>query len=227
MPSDALHAVDRGLNDRLKAVQAKKIKLVTLRDRLADELASKEQEVEHLGQEIVLLTSVAELFRFLVDQLVEKQVRIVDKVASDGLRTVFPDRDLSLESEVSPKYNKISVDFFFRKGDKDSPFSHRGKPLAAFGGGPSSFVSLLLRIMAIRKLKLWPVLVLDESLAAVSDEYIDPTGQFLRSTARQLGFDILLVTHKAAFLDHADTAYRCSEEIEPDGVSTYVVVKKS
>ncbi len=227
MPGDALHAVDRGLSARLKAVQAQKLKLTTLRDRLAGELASKEQEVIDLGSEITVLTGVGELFRFLVDQLVEKQVKIVDKVATDGLRSVFPDRDLSLESEVGPKYNKISVDFFFRKGDKESPFSHRGRPLAAFGGGPSSFVSLLLRIMAIRKLKLWPMLILDESLAAVSDEYIDATGQFLKSTAKGLGFDILLVTHKPSFLDHADTAYRCSEEVEADGVSTYVVVRKT
>jgi chromosome segregation ATPase len=227
MQGDALHAVDRRLSERLKAVQSKKLKLTTLRDRLVGELETKEREVEHLTSEIAILTGVGELFRFLVDQLVEKQVKIVDKVASDGLRTVFPDRDLSLESEVGPKYNKISVEFFFRKGDKDSPFSHRGRPLDAFGGGPSSFVSLLLRIMAIRKLKLWPVLILDESLAAVSDEYIDSTGQFLKATAKGLGFDILLVTHKPSFLDHADTAYRCTEEVEADGVSTYVVVKKT
>jgi DNA repair exonuclease SbcCD ATPase subunit len=135
--------------------------------------------------------------------------------------------DLSLESEVGFKYNKISVDLFFRKGMKGHPASYRGRPLEAFGGGPSSVISLILRVLTVRKMKLWPLLILDESLAAVSDDYIDFTGQFLRALAEKMGFDIILVTHKQAFLEHAHTALRCSEEVESDGASTYLVLRKA
>ena len=92
---------------------------------------------------------------------------------------------------------------------------------------PSSVVSLILRVLAVKKLKLWPLLILDESLAAVSDDYIDLTGQFIRALTEKLGIDLILVTHKPAFLDHAHAAFRCTEEVESDGVSTYVVVKKA
>lgn len=221
MSGDALHDLD-GLTHRLQAVRESRTKLVTLRDRLADELQAKETEVKALDYEVDLLTKVGELFRVLMDQMVDRQVKIVEKVATDGLQRVFPDLGLSLESEVGPKYNKIAVDFFIRKGS--GPMSHRGRPLESFGGGPSSVVSLILRVLTIKKLKRWPILVLDESLAAVSDDYIEYTGRFVRALAERLGFDILLVTHKQAFLEHAHMAYRGTEE-QADGV-TYLELRK-
>lgn len=226
MSGNTLHNLD-GLKDRLEAVLSTRTRHLTLRDQLSKELASKESEVSDLSAEIEILTKVGELFKVLMDQLVERQVKIVEKVGTEGLQTVFPDLDLSLESEVDPKYNKISVDFFFRKGMKGHPASYRGRPLDAFGGGPSSIVSLILRVLTVKKLKLWPLLILDESLAAVSEDYIDLTGQFIRALTEKLDFDIILVTHKPAFLDHAHAAFRCTEEVESDGVSTYVVVSRT
>jgi|SRR6478609_786540 len=222
MPSDTLHAFEA----RVKSVEASATRLTVLRDRAADELRAKKAEVLHLDQEIEILSKVVELFRALLDQLVEKQVRSVEKIATEGLQTIFTDQILSLESEVGPKHNKISVDFFIRRGLKGSHRSHRGKPLEAFGGGPSTVVSLILRVLAIKRLKLWPVLILDESLGAVSDEYVDYTSQFLRGVAEKLGFDLLLVTHKPAYKEHAHNVYRCSEVFEEDGVTPFLIVKK-
>ncbi len=229
MHGDVLLDLD-GLKDlerRVRGVQTTRTRLTTLRDQIATDLAEKEREVLFLASEAEILAKVGELFKALLDQLIEKQVRVVEKIATEGLRTVFYDNVLSLEADVDPKYNKISVEFFLRKGLKENPTSHRGKPLDSFGGGPSSFISLVLRILAVKKLKLWPVLILDESLGAVSDDYIDLTGQFIRAFAEKLGFDIILVTHKPSFTDHAHVAYRCSEETEEDGVSTYVVLRKA
>jgi len=222
MPSDSIHA----FGVRVKNAEAAATRLVTLKGRVTAELAAKEAEVTHLDQEIEILGKVVELFRVLLDQLVEKQVRSVEKVATEGLQTIFTDQILSLESEVAPKHNKISVDFFVRRGLKGSPRSHRGKPLEAFGGGPATVISLILRVLAVKRLNLWPVLVLDESLGAVSDEYVDHTSQFLRGIAEKLGFDLLLVTHKPAFKEYAHNVYRCSEAFEEDGVTSFLVVKK-
>lgn len=216
----------KGLEDRLGSVLNQRASLTALRDQIVGDLEEKEREVVRLGEEAEVLTLVLELYKVLLDMFVEEQVRSVERLGSHGLQTVFFDTGLSLEADVEPKYNKISVEFFLRKGSKDDPLSHRGRPLDSFGGGPSSFVSLILRILAVQKLKLWPLLVLDESLAAVSDDYISATGMFIRALAEKMGFDVILVTHKPAFIEHAHVAYRCTEETEPDGVSTHVVVKK-
>lgn len=163
------------------------------------------------------LGKVSELFRFLLDMLVEKEVKVVENVVTEALQAIFYDRHLSFEAEMSTRYNRPSVDFFLRQGAKDNPRSHRGDPLGAFGGGPSSVASLVLRVLTILRKKLFPVLVLDESLMPVSESYVDNTSKFLLNLASEMAFDILLVTHKTGYLEHTKRAYTCSSAKEADG----------
>lgn len=224
MPGDAVHAVE-GLKQRVRALNGTAVRLTTLRGRLRTELASKQKEVQDLSARVELLTKVSELFRVLMDLLVVNQVRSVESVVTEGLRSIFHDLDLWFEADVDQKYGKIAIDFFFRQGAKDNPLSHRGKPLGSFGGGPSSVASLILRVLTVLRLKLWPLLLLDEALSAVSDDYIDSTAQFLQGLAGKMGVDILLVTHKQGFLEHADQAYRCTEVISEDGKTRHLTMR--
>jgi len=214
--SDTVHAIE-GLNERLDTLGDTATRLTTLRDRLKDELRSTEGEVEQLTTRVTALNKVGELFRALMDKLVDQQVRAVESVVTEGLKTIFFDQDLSFEAEVGPKYNKIAVDFYIRQGAKEDPIAIRGRPLDSFGGGPSSISSLVLRVLTLLRLKRQPILALDESLGAVSEEYVDHTGRFLRQMAEDLNIDVLLVTHKTSFTEHATRAYRCQEVVEEDG----------
>jgi DNA repair exonuclease SbcCD ATPase subunit len=182
------------------------------RDQLAADLAERRREVEHLSARIERLTKVGELLRVLMDKLVLDQVRTVESVVTEGLRTIFFDQLLTFETEVSQKYNKVAIDFFIREGKE--AVAVRGHPLESFGGGPSSIASFILRLLALLRMKRAPVMFLDESLAAVSDDYVDTTGQFLQKLAASTGIDVLMVTHKSAFLDHADCAYQGHTMVE-------------
>jgi len=224
VPSDEVHAVE-GLSQRVRALSDQALRLTTLRGQVQKDLSVKQAEVATLSERIDLLTKVGELFRALMDIMVVKQVRVVEEIVTEGLQSIFFDLDLSFESDIVPRYNKIAVDFFIRQGKKDDPLSFRGRPLESFGGGPSSVASLVLRVITVLRLKLFPMLVLDEALGAVSDEYTDPTALFLRTLARKMGVDILLVTHKQAFLDHADVAYRCSEIVDEDGTTRRLALR--
>ena len=222
MSSDQVHTLD-GLTDRVRAVGDSTARLEALRDRVQDDLTAKEQEVERLTKRLVAFAKVGELFRALMDKLVNDQVRAVEDVVTEGLRTIFHDLDLSFEATVGPKRNAISVDFYIRQGDKEDPLSIRGRPLDAFGGGPTSVSSLILRVLTLLRLKRRPILALDESLGAVSEEYTDHTGRFLQRMAESMKIDILLVTHKPAYLDHANVSYRCAEISE--GTSRRLILR--
>jgi len=211
MHCDTLHA-----GDRLKAVRETVSGLQALRDQMQRDLTSREQEVKDLTHQLDILSKVGELFRALMDQLVLDHVRSIEGVITEGLRTIFTDQSLSFEAEISQRYNKLAIDFYFRQDDQRVEI--KGHPLEAFGGGPASIASLILRVLALRRLKKWPLLALDETLGAVSDEYIDRTGLFLRQLAEKTGIEILLVTHKPAFLDHAVVGYRGSEVLTEDGM---------
>jgi len=200
---------------RLRQLREATARTVALRDRLALDKIRLEVEHETLSQRLVLLLKVGELFRALMDKLVAKQVDALRAVVSEGLVTIFHDQKLSFEADVGVKYNKVSIEFLLRQ--EDGPFVIEGKPLESFGGGPSSVTALLLRVLTLLRMHGTPVLFLDETLSSVSDEYIDQTGRFLARFAERVGADVLLVTHKQAFLDHANTAYQGTQVIASDG----------
>jgi ABC-type dipeptide/oligopeptide/nickel transport system ATPase component len=206
MSGDPLH-VGHGL--RVEALRERASGLQALRGQLQRELASRRQEVDQLTSKLDKLTKVGELFRSLMDLMVMDHVKSIEDVITEGLQTIFYDQDLTFEAEVSTRYNKLAIDFFIRQDNQRA--SIRAHPLEAFGGGPASIASLILRVLAMRRLKKWPILALDESLVAVSAEYVDQTGRFLRELADKAGISILLVTHNTSFLDHAVVGYKGSE----------------
>jgi len=212
MQCDTLHAGNRL---RVKALRETASGLQALRDQTQRDLDTREQEVKDLAWKIDVLSKVGELFRVLMDQLVMDHVRSIESVITEGLRTIFVDQNLSFEAEVGQRYNKLAIDFCLKQADQKAEI--KGHPLEAFGGGPASIASLILRVLALRRLNKWPLLALDETLAAVSDEYIDRTGLFLKQLATKTGIEVLLVTHKAAFLEHAVIGYKGSEITTDDG----------
>jgi chromosome segregation ATPase len=200
---------------RVSAVSETATELQALRKKLQQDLSSRTKEVEVLSDRLDTLTKVGELFRALMDRLVLDHVRSIEGVVTEGLRSIFVDQALTFEAEVSQRYNKIAIDFFLRQDDKR--MSIRAHPLEAFGGGPASIASLILKVLAMRRLNKWPLLVLDETLAAVSDEYIESTSLFLQELAKKTGISIFLITHKASFMEHADVRYHARPVEAPDG----------
>jgi chromosome segregation ATPase len=224
MCGDPIHVVE-GLGGRVRALETRVIRLTALRNRVVSDIESKQHEVSELSQRIEKLAKVLELYRHLLDSLVLQQVKSVEDVVTEALREVFYDQNLSLESELSLKYGKVAVDFFFRQGERGHLQSHRGKPLENFGGGPSSVTSLALRVLTVLKLKRWPFVAMDESLGAVSDEYLEQASRFTQKVAKELGVDLLLVTHKPVLLEHADRSYRCTDVAEDDGVTHHLSLR--
>lgn len=218
MQGDSLHAVNglTGWRKRVQDLNRTATRLQATRDEVASDLEARRSEVETLSGRIDRLALVGELLRALMDKLVLDQVKSIEDIVTEGLKTIFFDQGLKFEAEVSQKYNKVSIDFFFRQGT--DAMAVRGHPLESFGGGPSSIASLVLRLLSLLRLKRTPVIFLDETLGAVNgDEYIDAAGQFLHKLATTTGIDILYVSQKAAFTDHADIAYQAGSEVHDDG----------
>ena len=212
MQSDSIRS---GHRLRVKALREQASGYQALRTRVQRELDQRTQEVGAMSVRLDTLAKVGELFRALMDRLVLDHVKSIEGVVTEGLKTIFVDLELSFEAEVSQRYHKIAIDFYLRQDNQRLPI--KGHPMESFGGGPTSIASLILKVLALRRLKKWPFLALDETLGAVSEEYIDQTGLFLNQLAAKTGISILLVTHKPSFLDHASVGYRGTEVISEDG----------
>lgn len=214
MQGHEVHALE-GLIGRTRELSRSALRHQIARDALDAEVVEKSAEIDRLSEEAEKLAKVGELLRALMDKLVLDQVRSIESVVTEGLQTIFFDQALAFEAEVGQKYGKVAIDFLLRQGAEDSAI--KGSPLESFGGGPASVASLVLRLLSLLRLKKWPVLLLDETLAAVSDEYTDQAGLFLRKLADTTGIDMLMITHKQSFLDHARQAYQGFEATQEDG----------
>ena len=211
MQGDTVHAQQGVNSQRVRALTQRASRLQALRDQIRDDLEARCKEIDQLAVRIDVLAKVGELFRALMDLLVLSHVRSVESVITEGLRTIFFDQKLSFEAEVAQRYNRICIDFFMQQERLEGRHIVRGRPLANFGGGPATIASLVLRLLVLMRLKRSPLLLLDETLSAISPEYIDQTGLFLKKLAASTGTPILLVTHKHEFLDQATMAYTASE----------------
>lgn len=216
MSGNQVHVLE-GLKAKLKAVQAKADRLQATREQIREDLQVKRAEVERLSSRQEMLTKVLELYRLLMDKMVTGQVQAIETLVSEGLTSIFYDQDLAFGLELGHRANKISAEPYIRNG------TIQGDPLDSFGGGPASIVSLILRILVLLRLKRNRMLFLDETLGAVSEQYIETTSHFLKKLSESSNLPILLVTHAQSFVDHATTGYQGSKS--EDGESEFVVKK--
>lgn len=187
--------------DRLDSVSRKIDRLSAEERALKKRIDTLKSEISSGRDRIAVLEKVEELFKFLLDKYVHQYAESFSAVVTEGLQAIFHDQDLEFEVVVSQKRGKIWIDF------ETVQNGVRGPSLEAFGGGVSSVQSLLLRILVLLKSGLARYLILDESLAALSEEYVGNAGEFIAKMCDELGVTVLLITHNKAFLDHADKAY--------------------
>lgn len=182
------------INDRARVLEINRTVLI---QRERDLVA----EISHLSREDVLLEKVGELFKHLLNKYVYEYAESFSKIVTEGLQAIYHDQDIQFHIEVEQKRGKVWANFMVEQNGV------KASPLEAFGGGVSSVVSLLLRILVLLKADLARYLILDESLAALSSEYVEGCGHFLRKLCSDLDVNILLITHNEDFVDLADHAY--------------------
>lgn len=168
---------------------------------LKEEIAVLEDESVTLDQVSILLNSLGE----------ERQMAaqaVIEELVTKGLQEIF-DSTLSFHITQSTKARAASVDFFIRttleKIVIDTPV------MEARGGGVAATVGFLLRlvVMLLRTGASGEnILVLDETFAHVSDDYVPNVGAFLREIVDKTGVQIIMVTHQREFEEVADTVYR-------------------
>lgn len=166
-----------------------------------------EEEIKRLELEEDTLEKVANLFKHLLDVLLDKKKKDIENLVTYGLKSVIDDQDLKFHIDIEPKYNSIYTSFRTEHvGVSD------GDVIDNFGGGIVNIESFLLRIITLFQCKLSPYLILDESFSNLSEDYVENCSKLLKSLCEQLGLTIFLVTHQPLMLSHADKVYKASSK---------------
>lgn len=167
------------------------------------EMEILQQEIQVLDRSGVVLNSIGE----------ERQLKAqdtIEQLVTRGLQQIFDD-SLSFHIIQTVKAKAASVEFVVRTtlsdgGLVDTPV------MDARGGGLAATVGFLLRvvILLLKRQVDGNILILDETFAHVSDEYLEGVGEFLRELVDKTGIQIVMVTHQPVFSEYADAVYRFS-----------------
>lgn len=168
-------------------------------------LKNQEKELETtinlLKKEIDILIKVSAVFKHLLDIMVKDEINKMAALITYGLKTIFDDQNLTFVPEISKKNEKIFIDLKTHNDGIEADYR-------SFGGSVATIESLLIRVLCILKKNLARLMLLDETFAAVGEEYIANTSKLISELSKKLGIDILLVTHQKEFQHGADHIYR-------------------
>lgn len=194
-----------------------------LRDSAQTALSSSKRQVLTLEAEEEVLDRVADLFRTLIDREVVDNAKTVESLLTEGLQAIFDDLDLSVRSEIDIQRGKVAVDLITVQKQADGTITE-GASTDVYGGSVATVQSVLLRIVVLNRRGLRPLLLLDESLAAVSEHYVPRVGQFLSVLSKRMGLDVLAVSHNPSLVEAANNAYRINKK---DGKASFRKIGKA
>jgi hypothetical protein len=171
-------------------------------------LKSQEQgfitEMDDLKKEIDILTKVSTVLKHLLDTMVKDEISRMAGLITYGLKTIFDDQNLTFVPEITKKNEKVHIELKTHNEGIEGDYS-------SFGGSVAVIESFLLRILCVLKKNYARLMFLDETFAAVGEEYIANTGKLISELSKKLNLDILLVTHQKEFMHTADHVYRVKE----------------
>ena len=122
-----------------------------------------------------------------------------------------------MKAAVDIQRGKVSVDLSTIQKQADGTITE-GEVTSSYGGSVATLQSVLLRIIVVLRRGMRPLLLLDESLGAVAEQYVQNVGKFLSVLCERMDIDVLAVTHNPTLVEAADRAYRIRKV---DGAATF------
>lgn len=201
----ALSERHRLLGAQLQQGVGRRAQLQAHTDRLTSEEAQQRRETELLDQVVALLGAMQ-------DTWTKQFQEAVGDIVSRGIAGVFGE-ELELRVEMGRSGDLPTAKFTVRDAS-----GLETDVMDARGGGLVSVTAFLLRVLLLISARppLARLLILDETFANVSAEYLPGLVGLLRRICEDGGFQVILVTHRPELAECADVAYRFRLE---DGVT--------
>lgn len=187
-------------------------------DAALGEKRSVELRAQELNDEIVELSSnisIHERANSLLNSIGEEKQyaaqEAIEQLVTRGLQTIFDD-SLSFHILQDVKARRATVSFIVRSTLPGGRVVDTDV-MDARGGGLAATVGFLLRLTVMllkTDTRADNFLVLDETFAHVSVEYLDGLREFIRKVVDKTGVQILMVTHQPEFAESADKIYYLS-----------------
>lgn len=168
-------------------------------------------------------------------QYVDQQTALEDHVenvekAREAIKTVALQTQKQLELHISSIVSlalsavfddpyALTINFVERRGktEADIKFVRNGQeidPLSSSGGGAINIACMALRmsLWSLQPIKTRPLLVLDEPFRDLSLGLQEKAGKMIKMLSDKLGVQFIIVSHKEAFIESADSVFEVTNK---------------
>ena len=190
---------------RLKQLKDESLGLEKSIEILSSQSKKLNSEIDSLTNEISILESCATFFNKTIELKVDEVSTKIEDIINKGLAYIYG-ADYRFKLHKSIKRNKTTFSF---------ELCNIETGVAGFeetrGGGIMALISFLFRIVVIAILNKPRLIMLDETLSAVSIEYQEKLSNFIKQIADDMGFVIIIISHQPTLAEKSNIQYIVSK----------------
>lgn len=176
---------------------------------LSSQISEIDSEIKKLSSTTLCFQKAVSFCDLLIEKMNAASVEDIEKLVTEALQFIF---EKPYKFKMNPEVKRGSMTYSFSLEIDGREIDNI---MDSEGGGIVSVISILMRIITIliSDPPMQRILILDESLGMLSEEYIDNASKFIKNLGSKLDFKIVLVTHQQAFRAHADAVYEVDKGV--------------
>lgn len=193
------------LEARLQRLKDEKLGVSKTIELLTEQNSKLNADIQRLMSEVSVLDSCATFFNKTIELKVDEVSTKIEDIINKGLAYIYS-ADYKFKLNKSIKRNKTTFSFELINIETGvSGFSE------TYGGGIMALISFLFRIVVLAILNKPRLIMLDETLSAVSIEYQEKLSTFIKQIADDMGFTIIIISHQPTLAEKCNLQYIVSK----------------
>lgn len=184
---------------KLQQIQTQLDFNTTQEQQLIQELAKNSQQIQLLDDGLII-------FKTLQEKLTLTHINHITSLINHALATVFDDdqTQYQIRIETTQQRNNNTAQFYLLTTQSGNTTETQ---LQNNGFGIQSLIGFVLQIYFILQQNQAHILLLDESLTAISTDKLPRLKQFIQEVSKQYNFHFILIAHMEALFELADYSY--------------------
>ena len=205
------------LQDLIRSNSQKTLRWSAAAHFYTQQLQTMDSTISALGVEALNLSAAEKVFSDTIAFCSAETKASIEAFLSLSLQQIFDNPDVKIELLQEGKRDRVETKVILHEG------SISGPPSRVAGGGMQNVIGFLIRFLALRRMNLQPIMVLDEAFRNVSANHLDRLCSFLLHLTKDHSLNILLVTHEPKFMTIANAVYEVRKTSEGLKVLTHKV----
>lgn len=209
------------LHDVLNYTAQGSYKWSAARNFYQQQLQAIDNQISGMGTEALNLAAAEKVLADTITHCSAETKASIEAFLSLSLQQIFGG-SISIELLQEVKRDRVETKIVLHGEEAGEKYS--GPPDEVSGGGIQNVISFLLRFLALRRMKLQPIMILDEAFRNVSVDHLPKVCSFLQHLTKEHSLDILAITHDPNLINSANRAYSLAKT---NGELTIVSVQEA